>query len=81
MIKTVFRASVLSAEGKPENNFILDFTLTCPVSKSQNYTSFSVLPHSEFAEKLCIINKSKKVERLVVNLKINALKYYWPHKT
>lgn len=58
MIITVLRALVHSADGKSENNFISGYTLTFPLSKSQNDTCFSVFPDSEFAEKLCIIKNS-----------------------
>ena len=50
MIITILTALVLSADEKPEDNFIPGFTFTFRLSKCHNLGCFGVLPGSEFAD-------------------------------
>ena len=50
MIFMILRASVLSADEKPEKKFIPGFTLSFLLSKCQNFRCFGVLPGGEFAD-------------------------------
>jgi len=85
VIIMILRASVLSADENPENNFYTRFyTVISSFELSEFYVFCGVanLP----IEKVFIINNFEEAnfrdfKRLVLSLKINPQKYNWPQKT